>query len=93
MGAEVLFGDVFGDGRRARLEFFQRRAGVDAKLVGFLEFGMGDIRGMQVGEVLTMEVGRDAKPPGRVGVEKIEFGEGEVSIGLVVGSKQKGTIL
>jgi C2 domain len=84
--AGLTFADVFcGDGGRpARIEFYQRRAGVDAKLAGFVQFSLLHVERMEEGCAFQWWAGQDATPPGMVMLVKKEISRGEIKLWLSV---------
>ena len=70
--ARVSYADLFcGDDKKpCRLEFFQKRSGIDPKLVGFIQFSMKQVMAMEEGRVLPWWSGQDGIAPGVVVLAK-----------------------
>lgn len=83
---ELTFADIFcaEDDKLARIEFYQRRAGVDPKLCGFLQFSVRQVEKMEEGTAFYWWNGQDATPPGRVKLAKKIIDSSEVRLWLSV---------
>lgn len=84
--AKVSFADLFcGDEKKPmRLEFFQKRSGIDPKLVGFIQTSIKQIAAMEEGRVLPWWSGQDGIAPGVVVLAKKEITEAEIIIWFAV---------
>lgn len=87
--AKLRFADVFcGDeGRPARVEFYQRRQGVDPKLAGFVQFSVRQVERMEVGRAFQWMAGQDAVAPGDVVLVRKVVEPGEIKLWLAVSNE------
>lgn len=83
---ELTFADTFcgQEDKLARIEFYQRRAGVDPKLCGFLQFSVRQVEKMEEGMAFHWWNGQDVTPPGRVKLTKKIINSSEVRLWLSV---------
>jgi hypothetical protein len=84
--AELTFAGMFcGDARRAAcVEFYQRRSGLDAKLLGFVLLTVQQLEGMEIGRALQWFSGVEAVAPGTVVLERKELSQERIEIWLCV---------
>lgn len=84
--ATVTFADVFcGDETKpARVEFFQKRSGVDPKLSGFVQFTVRQLQAMKDGMVMQWWSGQDSIAPGAVMLTQKEVTPQSISIWLSI---------
>jgi len=84
--AVVSYADLFcaSDKKPMRLEFFQKRTGIDPKLVGFVQVSMKQLQNMDEGRVLQWWSGQDGIAPGVVVLAKKVITDEEISIWLSV---------
>lgn len=84
--ATVTFADMFcGDeSKPARVEFFQKRAGVDPKLSGFVQFSVRQLEMMEDDMVMQWWSGQDAVAPGMIKMTKKEISAQSISISLTM---------
>jgi hypothetical protein len=84
--ATLTFAAMFcGDPRRAaRIEFYQRRVGLDAKLAGFVQLTAQQIAETDDGRELQWFSGVDAVAPGAVSLERKELSAERIEVWLCV---------
>jgi hypothetical protein len=84
--AELTFAGMFcGEARRAAcVEFYQRRSGLDAKLLGFVLLTVQQLEGMEIGRALQWFSGVEAVAPGTVVLERKELSQERIEIWLCV---------
>lgn len=80
--AVTTFADLFcGDEKKPmRLEFYQKRAAIDPKLVGFIQVSIKQLEQIDEGKVLQWWSGQDGTAPGLVVLAKKEITETEVKL-------------
>lgn len=84
--ARVSYADLFcGDDKKPmRLEFFQKRSGIDPKLVGFIQVSIKQLVAMEEGRVLPWWSGQDGIAPGVVVLAKKDITPEAISIWFAV---------
>lgn len=84
--ANLRFVDVFGESgsAMARVEFYQRRSGVDPKLTGFVQFGMRQVEKMEEGCAFQWMGGQGAVTPGNIMLVKKAVQAQEVKLWLSI---------
>lgn len=83
---ELTYADMFcGEDRKVtRIEFFQRRIGIDAKLSGFVQFSMRDLQRMGEGSIMQWRSGQDATPPGLLLLESKSVTPERIELALAI---------
>jgi len=84
--ARVSYAELFcGDEKKPmRLEFFQKRTGIDPKLVGFVQVSIKQILNMEDGRVLPWWSGQDGVAPGVVVLAKKDISDEGINLWFAV---------
>jgi hypothetical protein len=84
--AALRFADVFAgdEAKPTRVEFYQRRVGVDPKMAGFVQFSVRQVERMEEGRAFQWWAGQDAVAPGDVMLVKKVVERDEIKLWIAV---------
>lgn len=84
--ASSTFADLFcaSDSKPMRLEFYQKRSGIDPRLIGFVQVSVKQLNAMEEGKVLQWWSGQGGVAPGLIVLAKKEITEHSIDLWFAV---------